>query len=328
MTAVMERVQQHALRLRRRLVPATLILAYHRVCRMDDDPWTMGVPPARFAQQMEVLRGQARPIGLSELVRGVSHGTRSRRSVVVMFDDGYADSLYHAKPLLERYEIPATFFITSGYLGQAEEFWWDELERLLLRPPSLPSSLQLQLNGREHVWRIGKAPGLTSAKDLCHSLWGLLRGLEAGERRTILKTLRAWTGDRSVARTSHRPMTIAELLQLASGPLIEIGAHTVTHSALCSLSPALQRQEIVNSKATLEELLNRSVTSFSYLFGRPHDYTPASVALVEQADFLCACTNMAGVVERRSNVFQLPRLRLQELDGEQFGRVLTWWFDG
>jgi peptidoglycan/xylan/chitin deacetylase (PgdA/CDA1 family) len=58
--------------------------------------------------------------------------------VVVTFDDGYADNLYEAKPLLEHYGIPGTFFVVTGYLAQqaerAHEFWWDELERVVMQP--------------------------------------------------------------------------------------------------------------------------------------------------------------------------------------------------
>ena len=52
-------------------------------------------------------------------------------SVAVTFDDGYADNLYEAARLLKRYDTPATFFITTGYIGTGYEFWWDELERIV-----------------------------------------------------------------------------------------------------------------------------------------------------------------------------------------------------
>jgi peptidoglycan/xylan/chitin deacetylase (PgdA/CDA1 family) len=77
--------------------------------------------------------------------------------VVVTFDDGYADNLHHAKPLLERYGIPATVFVTSDYIGQEHEFWGDKLERLLLQPGALPQTLQLQVNGTAYQWSLGEA---------------------------------------------------------------------------------------------------------------------------------------------------------------------------
>ena len=64
--------------------------------------------------------------------------TRTRRAeIVVTFDDGYADNLWNAKPLLNML-IPATMFVLSGYLVNRRSYWWDELDHLLLRPNTLP----------------------------------------------------------------------------------------------------------------------------------------------------------------------------------------------
>ena len=77
--------------------------------------------------------------------------------MVVTFDDGYVDNLQQAKPLLVRYEMPATFFLAAGYLGHEREFWWDELERLLLQPGRLPETLHLDIAGNAYRWALGAA---------------------------------------------------------------------------------------------------------------------------------------------------------------------------
>ena len=64
-------------------------------------------------------------------------------SIAVTFDDGYADNLHCAARLLQKHDVPATFFLTSGYLGGHEEFWWDELTRLVFDPVVLPSKLSI-----------------------------------------------------------------------------------------------------------------------------------------------------------------------------------------
>jgi peptidoglycan/xylan/chitin deacetylase (PgdA/CDA1 family) len=82
----------------------------------------------------------------------LASGTRSDRAVLVTFDDGYADNLYNAKPLLERYDILATVFVTSGYIGATREFWYDDLERILLHTGPLPQTLGLKINKHSYEW--------------------------------------------------------------------------------------------------------------------------------------------------------------------------------
>ena len=102
----------------------------------------------------------------------------------------------------------------------------------------------------------------------------------------------------------------------------------MTHPALSALPAALQRDEILKSKARLEEFLGSPVDSFAYPYGKRGDYTAETVAIVQEAGFSCACSNFAGVVERLSNPFQLPRMHVQDWDGDEFARRLSRWFDG
>ncbi len=110
------------------------ILLYHRVTEVPSDPWALSVTPDHFAGHLEILREYTRPISLQQLSQGLREGNLPDCSVVVTFDDGYADNLLNAKPLLERYDVPATVFLATGLVEHWREPWWDELEQLLLQP--------------------------------------------------------------------------------------------------------------------------------------------------------------------------------------------------
>src|SRR5262249_26471757 len=151
-------------------------------------------------------------------------GKVPKRGVVVTFDDGYADNLYGAKPLLERYDIPATVYVTNGHIGHPREFWWDELDRLLLQPRTLPATLELRLNGHTWQWKLGDAAAYTSSEYerhrdwhieqqhdptsrhlLLRSLYQRLHGLTAEkDREQLLEELRIWAGAESSGRPTHR----------------------------------------------------------------------------------------------------------------------------
>ena len=315
-----------------------LVLCYHKIHESCSDP-RLCVAPSHFAEHLEVLRQHARPTKLQHLSRALLDEKLLDRSVVVTFDDGYADNYYNAKPLLERHGIPATVFVITGYIGRSCGFWWDELDRLFLRSDALPEKLDLSVDGNKYHWQLDKTgdyneeisrrrwrPGEEirgSYRSLYEALWKLLRPMAEDERQRVLHELRGWAGAKEVVHPSHRPLSLKELVSLGQGDLVEVGAHTVTHPALPRLSPDSQRDEISGSKSQLEEILDRPVASFSYPYGNLSQQT---VGIVRKAGFSCACSTRAGAVSLSSERFQLPRVEVQDWDGDEFAGQLSRWF--
>lgn len=311
--------------------PGPAILMYHQVADLVDDHWSMAVQPANFAAHLQILRDRCRPLSLPHLTTDLIRGQLDSRSVVVTFDDGYRDNLVNARPLLERYDIPATMFIVGDAIGRGDEFWWDQLHHLFLGDHPLPDSLQLQLAGRNRSWRISDeeaslgAPPRWTRSRLHRTLWHELRLLPASERFEVIGTLREWAALPVAVRPDRQVMTEAELLSLASDSNIEIGAHTATHPRMSALDPAEQVAEVQRGKARLEEILGTRVTSFSYPFGGTFDVSRASVAAVREAGFVRACTMRNAMVRPRTNLLRLPRLYVGNWSGDEFERRMHSW---
>ncbi|MBD2358445.1 polysaccharide deacetylase family protein [Tolypothrix sp. FACHB-123] len=326
---------------RQRIASKALILMYHRVAEVDLDPWGLCVTPHHFAEQLEVVQKYAYPLSLKQFVQAYQNGKIPNRAVVITFDDGYADNLHNAKPLLEEYNTPATVFVSTGYIGQEREFWWDELERLLLKPGKLPEKLSLTINGSVHQWELGTAADYSLEKyqrdrtckaweaapgsrmHFYYTIWEVLRPLSDSQRLKALKDILTWSHAQPTARQTYRPLFLEEVSTLADGKLVEIGAHTVTHPFLSAQSKELQRYEIEHSKTYLEKILNRSVTSVSYPFG---DRTTETIELARCAGFDCACSTAQGLVWYKSNRFDLPRFAVENWNGEEFVKQLLRWF--
>jgi peptidoglycan/xylan/chitin deacetylase (PgdA/CDA1 family) len=309
------------------LVHGALILGYHRVADAPWDPYGLCVTPRHFAEQLEVLRKHAHLISLRQLASTLWDGTLPRRAVILTFDDGYADNLYQAKPLLEHYQIPATVFVTTGYMGR--EFWWDELARFLLPSQTLPARLRLPVAGVTYEWELGDAASRVPVEDavaprqrLLLSLYRLLRPLGQEERQKAMDQLRDWAGSDSKSDPLHPALAADEVVQLARGGLLQVGAHTVTHPVLATLAPASQRSEIQGSKTCLEGLLGQEVTTFSYPNGSAPD---CSVGIVRESGFTCACGSSTDIAWYGSDRFQLPRFWAQDWDGVTLSRWLGKW---
>jgi peptidoglycan/xylan/chitin deacetylase (PgdA/CDA1 family) len=327
----------------KRFAPQALILVYHRVSAKSLDPQLLCVTPEHFAEHMQVLRQKYHPLSLKSLRQRPGFNLWRPRSVVVTFDDGYADNFHHARTILEAHETPATIFVTSGNVDTGREFWWDELERIFLFTPSLPARLEIMIAGKGFLrdlenpgspdfsasWDVLSDISPTPRQQLYLELMGLLRPLDAGTMKPVLAELAAWAGlDGNRGRLDHQAVNAEQLRSLPKAGLIDIGAHTVNHACLSALPLDAQNAEIVGSKAALESMLDRPVSSFAYPFGERRDYTRDTVRLVREAGFTCACANFAGRVTALSDPYQLPRLIVRDLDGDAFARRMGEWFYG
>ena len=145
------------------------------------------------------------------------------------------------------------------------------------------------------------------------------RPIEARARRMLDELLR-WAGAEPAGRSTHRSLSLEEVVSLEREKHIEIGAHTVTHPVLSALPVASQREEIQRSKVRLEEILNRPVTSFSYPHG---DLSAETADIVREAGFACACSARADVVRPSTRRFWLPRVHIPNWNGEKFARWLS-----
>jgi peptidoglycan/xylan/chitin deacetylase (PgdA/CDA1 family) len=101
-----------------------MILMYHAVADVSEDPDQLCVTPSRFAGQMASLqRLGLRGVGIGTLVDAMRAG-RQRGLVGITFDDGYASVLEAAVPELQRRGFTASVFIISDRLSGTND--WDD----------------------------------------------------------------------------------------------------------------------------------------------------------------------------------------------------------
>jgi peptidoglycan/xylan/chitin deacetylase (PgdA/CDA1 family) len=319
-----------------------LILLYHRVTTLDTDPQLLAVTPENFVAQIELLQRIARPMPLADMVQAAGAGEDLRGAVAITFDDGYADNLLQAKPILRRHKVPATVFVATAGIDSTAEFFWDELDRIFLQPGELPPRLDLRIGttvyhadlapyadeqAREfRSWNVTLKQDPTVRHRVYRELCALLHNAAIQQRHEALRQIREWADSGVHARDSHRMMTAAQLRELTDDNLIHIGAHTVNHPLLCVESIEIQREEIEISKATLEKILGRPVRSFSYPFGGRRDYTAQTVAAVRQAGFDYACSNFNGRIDQSTDPFQLPRFIVRDWSAPEFAAHLARYF--
>jgi peptidoglycan/xylan/chitin deacetylase (PgdA/CDA1 family) len=312
--------------------PRAVVLVYHRIEERSLDPWHLMIDPEIFAGQMEMLARDWTPISLSELVEGVGRRQLPERAVAVTFDDGYADNLEVAAPILLEHGIPTTLFVAADLIDAGGPPWWDELAALLLEPARLPTTLALS-SGNGNQWSIPRVaadePGAAVSTQpwearpgtrlrAFYEVWLALRELGAPTREAALEEIAEWA---DVPRSSGRVLlTWEQLREIAALPGFELGAHTLTHPDLPNCSPEEARAEMAGGADRLRERVGDEVEQFAYPFGA---WNQSVARLVGELGFRAAYTTDGNAISWSSSPHALPRVPAEGHAPGDFATMLT-----
>lgn len=282
--------------------PGLPILMYHRVLQ-EADPLMPGVPTlATMAAQFRTLSECFTVLPLLEASERLREGTLPRRALVITFDDGYRDNHDVAAPLLERFSLPATIFVATGFLDGGMMFNDVVIESVRRLP-----------TGDYDFTAFGIEPcnvsDVVSRRQLIHALVLAIKYLGPEDRLRLCDTL---------VRRAGRPlpqdmmMTSSQVTDLARRGF-DIGGHTVHHPILTCIDAASARQEIETNRDALAQLIGRRPVTFAYPNGKPErDYTAIHAQLVREAGYKVAVSTATAVATAAGDRFQLPRFVLNE----------------
>ncbi len=300
---------------------------YHRIAAEAFDPWGLAVSPQRFQAQLAWLQRHRSVIQLRIFAELHRAGRLPARAIAITFDDGYACNAEVAAPLLETHGLAATIFLPTELIAAGQEYWWDDLERIVLGCPAeqievqLPSGRHMvQIGARQpadRTWRPGDAPS-TPRQEGFQAIWRMLREVDPVALRRAMEVLRSQAPDAAHPRKSHRAMTVDEIRRIQSDR-IEMGGHSLTHTALSHRDAATQAAEIGGSRSQCAAITGAMPACFAYPYG---DHDATSVRLAAEAGFTCACTTEAAAVSRTSHPFALPRIQVGDWDETALARAL------
>ena len=281
-----------------RRTPGFQVLTYHRV-NDADDPFFEAMPTATFERQAAWLARTCCVMTVEDLADRVRRGRVPRNAVAITFDDGYRDNLTHAAPILTRYGLPATVFVTTGFIGTGDVPWFDRVA-CAIKETAAP---ELVLPTGERL-----ALGDTAARlRALHHTLGVLKREPDRMMRAIADDLVDGLGVDPASRLRGQMLTWDEVRALrALG--FAIGAHTVTHPILSRLDDdARAWQEIAGSRRAIERALGEAPRAFAYPNGRSADYGARDRDLVVRAGFTCAVTTRFGVNTADTDAWELRR---------------------
>jgi len=288
------------------------IIAYHRIFDIGNedefpyDPELVSASVADFTWQMETLRRHCRPLHLGEALQHLDENRPlPPRAVVVTFDDGHRDNYTNAFPVLRALGVPATVFLSTGYMDREETFWFDEVAFLIFR--TARHELELRTLGL-HLALGSVAQRRRAMEDVL----ARMKAVPNTERLAALQELAAESGVAGSAIDARsRPLTWRQVREMQDGG-IEFGSHTVSHPVLTRMTDEDLHYELNVSKQVLEQQLGRSVDLLAYPIGKADAFDGRVVNIARKCGYRLALTYISGANSwPPSDNFRLQRIAVE-----------------
>jgi len=276
------------------------ILMYHRFGNRSD---LRRVGADVFEEQIKILRRGFNIISLSSLCTFLSNGDPiAPNAIVITVDDGYEDFYLYAYPILKKYSVSATIYITSDFIDGKIWLWPDVIEFILSKTQY--NTFSIKLNGNETQYDLTnddkRLRAWSDIADYCLTL-------KNDDKNEFLKQLahNLKVHVPSSPISEYKPLSWKQIVEMKEHG-IEIGSHTCTHPRLVMLDNANLRYEIEGSKKRIENMINQAIDSFCYPHGTKIDFNNDIKKMVINTGYKNA-TSAFSDSDATTDLFELRR---------------------
>lgn len=285
------------------------VLAYHRVFdilpgQYPFDEETVSTSCDMFDRQMNFVSKNFDVITFAYLKKCLEGcNALPGRPLVITFDDGYADNYFNAFPSLKKYNLPATLFVTTGYIGTLQPFWFEKIAFWVKHSQDISSVL------KQFGITFDSGVEVTSDRilDFLKKIGDHVRIqiMEECEKERLLMP-----DEKEVDMI--RPLSWDEIREMSAWG-IEIGSHTVTHPILSRVSDEKLRFELYESKKKIEDEIGKEVLAVAYPVGKRDAQNEKVFNEAEKSGYFFGITYDEGFDTLRP----LDRYRIRRIDVER-----------
>lgn len=290
-----------------------VILAYHRIydIHTEDefpfDPELISASTEQFKAQMVHIKNHFNPVSFKTFTDHLDGKSKlPKRPVIITFDDGHKDNYTHAYPILKDLTIPATIFLSTGYIDSEEIFWFDWVAYMLFRTTEkeicFPDNKKFEVN-----------TDITSRRESTENILRYFKTLSNQDRLDYL-TILEQQAKVSITESDKKlssALTWDEIKEMHNNG-IEFGSHTVSHPILSKLNPGELETELENSKLIIEEKLNQPIDIIAYPVGGKNEYSEAVISKCKQLGYRLGVSYISGYEPvKPTDLFRIKRLHVE-----------------
>lgn len=249
-----------------------------------------------------LLKAGGRPLSLDEWI---VHHREGRplppRSFVITFDDGFQNNLTVAAPTLADFNVPATFYVTTGFVEENRMSWVDRIEYAL--EPAPPGKLKLPWGERQFIDDASKRLLMEDIRANAKTTPSLHLDDFATDMQVQLGMTPTWSSDDQL----DQKLTWDEVNRLACG-VFSVGTHSHSHPIMAYLTPAALDGEVSLSLDLMAKNAGISARHYSYPEGLAHCYSPAVIRTLKSYGVICCPTAEHGLNSHTTDLFLLKRI--------------------
>jgi peptidoglycan/xylan/chitin deacetylase (PgdA/CDA1 family) len=277
----------------RSLSPQTLtVLNYHRINNADSPDFDLFKPnvsatPEEFARQMDYVQAHYNVISCEQLacwLQGAS--ALPLHPAIITFDDGYYDNLLNAAPVLQARHLSAIIFLTTGFIGTKQPFYWDIVAYCFHH--TRRDHADLPLLGKR-CW----SDPASREKVMLTWVQSLKKIPETQKCNMIEKVGEILDVSIPDEKFSNLYLTWGQVREMSQNGT-EFGSHTVNHPILTRIPAEQVRRELIESKRRVEEEIQKPITSLAYPNGQKVDFSSEVIAITRETGFQLAFSLLPG----------------------------------
>ncbi len=255
-----------------------------------------------FTQVIKDLFENGNPISMNSIIEANKKNKDILpRSFTITFDDGFENNYSIAAPILEEFNIPATFYITKNFIENNNSSWMDMIEYAFESVDKFEIKFKenrlLCSNSQEKIVLLNQIRSFVKnnpaidpykfALDIWHQL-----------------SIKKMQPDQEL----DQKMNWQQVKTLSKNRLFTIGGHSHTHRILEFLPDKELRNEIDISIDVINKKLDNKIVHYSYPEGLKNCYSDRVISLLKDKGILCAPSAEHGVNKIGDDLFNLKRI--------------------